>query len=617
MMQILSFLIVGITLALINCFVINESMSKKNIIKNTIFFCIIYNIVLLGILKFVFKMTGVLYPSAYNSSFAIKYIIFGLLFGLIVLFVEGVLNGKITFVKVVKEKTRKTLIMKFVFTFLFAIGTIFIVTSKWIIDYFGDITPEQFLFNLKTPLKGTMKDTYIEAFSNPVFALVVSIILFLLLMNFTHDIYISIRNHKKRIFSQRTLKGVSLLLSIVILVGGVNYGSKKLQINKIVATAYSNSPYFEENYKDPRNVKMSFPEKKRNLVHIYLESIENTYLSKDLGGYMVQNIMPELTKLSEEGIHFSHTDKPFGGPHQTYASEWSVAGFVNNSAGMPLIIPIRGNSYGTSGKFLPGAITIGDILEAQGYNQTFMLGSDATFGGLDVYFSTHGNHNIFDYKAAIDKGLIPEDYYVWWGFEDDKLYEYAKTEITRLYNEGKPFNFTMETADTHFPDGYLSPGVENNFASQYANVIAYSTKEAVNFIRWIQEQPFAENTTIVVTGDHTSMDKNFFAGFDPGYERTVFNLILNSAVTTDNVLNRDFAPFDMFPTILESMGVKIEGGRLGLGTSLFSNEQTLIERDGLDAVNEGFHGNSHFFNEEIINEEKDSIFLNDNVTTSN
>ena len=38
---------------------------------------------------------------------------------------------------------------------------------------------------------------------------------------------------------------------------------------------------------------MSFPSKKRNLIHIYLESIENTYLSEELGGYMNYNLMPE------------------------------------------------------------------------------------------------------------------------------------------------------------------------------------------------------------------------------------------------------------------------------------------------------------------------------------
>ena len=34
-----------------------------------------------------------------------------------------------------------------------------------------------------------------------------------------------------------------------------------------------------------------------------------------------------------------------------------------------------------------------------------------------------------DYKVVKEKGLIPKDYKVWWGYEDDKLYEFAKEEL--------------------------------------------------------------------------------------------------------------------------------------------------------------------------------------------
>lgn len=388
---------------------------------------------------------------------------------------------------------------------------------------------------------------------------------------------------------------------------------KKLSLVEVYKTFVSDSSYIKDNYTDPRNVKMSFPEKKRNLIHIYLESVENTYFSKDLGGYMDVNLMPELAELSKEGIHFSESNK-FGGPYQTYGSSWSVASMINMGTGLPLKVPMGGNSYGKSGSFLPGAVSIGDILKAQGYEQTIMFGADADFGGLTTYFTTHGNFNIFDYKAAKEKKLIPQDYDVWWGFEDDKLYEYAKDEITRLSKTGKPFNFTMETADTHFPDGYLSKNAAKKYDSQYANVIAYSTKEAVKFIKWIQEQPFYKDTTIVVTGDHLSMDKEFFKDFDKSYHRTVFNLILNSPVATDRVNNRKFSPVDMYPTILASMGIEIEGDRLGLGTNLFSDEDTLIERDGLKTVDKGFGDKSNFFNNTFISEKMNSTFNNTLVT---
>lgn len=92
-----------------------------------------------------------------------------------------------------------------------------------------------------------------------------------------------------------------------------------------------------------------------------------------------------------------------------------------------------------------------------------MFGADASFGGLDYFFEEHGDYNIMDYKRAKQDNFIPQDYSVWWGYEDDKLYEYAKMELTRLAGEDKPFYFVMETADTHFPDGYLSPNAKTPF----------------------------------------------------------------------------------------------------------------------------------------------------------
>ena len=97
---------------------------------------------------------------------------------------------------------------------------------------------------------------------------------------------------------------------------------------------------------------------------------------------------------------------------------------------------------------------------------------------------------------------------------------------TRLYETGKPFHFVMETADTHAPDGWLSPNAEKKFDTQYANCIYYSQKEAVKFVRWIQEQDFYENTTIVLIGDHLSMANAFFEDVQ-GYRRTIYNLFLN------------------------------------------------------------------------------------------
>ena len=202
-------------------------------------------------------------------------------------------------------------------------------------------------------------------------------------------------------------------------------------------------------------------------------------------------------------------------------------------------------------------------------------------------------------------GKLPQDYYVWWGFEDSKLFAYAKEELTRLASQDKPFHFVMETANTHFPDGYLEAGAPTPHDSQYANVIAYSSYQVEQFVRWIQQQPFYENTTIVLIGDHLSMDKNFFQNTTPGYQRTTFNLILNPApgvrdVPTERLYNRQWSNFDMFPTLLTSIGAEFEGDRLGLGTDLFSGAPTLFEEDGVDEVNSVLEQRSNFYNNSFL-----------------
>ena len=94
------------------------------------------------------------------------------------------------------------------------------------------------------------------------------------------------------------------------------------------------------------------------------------------------------------------------------------------------------------------------------------------------------------------------------------------------------------------------------------------------------------------------MDKKFFKDWDKSYERTVVNMFINSALDKpkeDRMFNRDFAPFDIFPTTLASLGIKIKGDRVGLGTNLYSDKKTLVEEYGLERVNDELSRPSFFY----------------------
>lgn len=83
------------------------------------------------------------------------------------------------------------------------------------------------------------------------------------------------------------------------------------------------------------------------------------------------------------------------------------------------------------------------------------------------------------------------------------------------------------------------------------------------------------------------MDKDFCEGIDDAYERKVYTAYINSAVTPeDPEWTRAYSTFDNYPTTLASLGVSIEGERLGLGTNLFSSRSTLTEVYGNPYINQ-------------------------------
>ena len=386
-----------------------------------------------------------------------------------------------------------------------------------------------------------------------------------------------------------------MLFGFIVL---TTYSSLKiLNIDEYIRSQKEASKIFEEYYVDGSKVELKFPEKKRNLIYIYAESMEMTNASIENGGRIEKSYIPKLEKLALENINFSNTDK-LGGAFQINNTEWTMAGLVAQTAGVPLKLSIDGNSYTNYDSFLPGVYNIGDILKDNGYNNYFMIGSDAVFGGRKDYFTHHGDYEIYDYYYAIDNKYIDKDYHVWWGYEDKKIFSFAKKEILKAAKENKPFNFTILTVDTHFTDGYMDDSCKEMFDSKYANSIYCSDQKIYSFVNWIKKQDFYEDTTIIISGDHLTMQTDFYnSNSSP---RTIYNTIINSPIKPISEKNRLFSSFDMFPTTLASLDVKIKGNKLGLGVNLFSDEKTLVEQFGLEFLNQELLKKSFYYDNVLL-----------------
>ncbi|MBQ7596010.1 MAG: hypothetical protein IJU45_05040 [Clostridia bacterium] len=274
---------------------------------------------------------------------------------------------------------------------LFVLGVVILFTAMFIVSQWEGVRPEQLISNIVSPTEGTDNAIYYYGFEYFIAALGVIITgLYFGCKKF------SIVFGKKRI-GTFVKSVVCFVLSACFVVLSCAYTEDNLHVSEIYKAYVKKSDFIERNYVDPKTAQIKFPETKRNLIYIYLESMENSYLSKDLGGYMESNLIPELTELSYEGVTFSDSGNKFGGPMQIIGTSWSLASMVNQNLGIPMKAPGKPNSYGKEGNFINGAYGLGEVLKDNGYNNSIVLGADARFGGLEYLYKIHGDFKIIDY----------------------------------------------------------------------------------------------------------------------------------------------------------------------------------------------------------------------------
>lgn len=502
-----------------------------------------------------------------------------------------------------REKVKKQKKFNYVFYGIMLVLSVAILAITFWAKRRLNVTIEEVLFTLGTPLRNAGGAVIADGLKKCLPPIILTLVLYVV-----WALYDSKKTEEINEFGKKFIKSekynlsmivqntVAVVTAIAMIASVVNFYVQFGLIDYITLSK-KNTIIYDEEYINPNDVEIKAGEKgTKNLICIYLESMENMYSSKENGGNQEENLIPNLTKYAEENISFSNSET-LGGFYGVSGTTWTIGALFATTSGVPLK-GIVDKSEEEIPTFASGITTLGDILESKGYNQEFLCGSDGDYAGRATYFKEHGNYKIFDLFSARENGYIEDDYYVWWGYEDKYLYEIAKDELTQLAKKNEPFNFTMLTVDTHYPDGYVCELCKDEYEQDVENVIKCADTQINQFVKWIKEQDFYKDTVIVIMGDHARMDIMLMEGIED-YQRTMYNCIINSDFNKEdlNVKNRTYCSMDMFPTILAAMGFEIEGNRLGLGTNLFSNEPTLMEKMGMITFDDEIGRKSQFYDE--------------------
>ena len=233
-----------------------------------------------------------------------------------------------------KEPKRKLLKNSLSVFFLF-LSLLLLISIGWFRQNFSNITLEQLIFHLKVPLDGSnlgFIGTYLFYLKDYAFILLILIFLLIFYQSkyFRHSYCLKchlklFRIEKKKIFKVKDDRKQLHFLSIICLLLSFGYVGKVLDVKGYIDNTIHSSSLFEDYYVDAKDVNITFPEEKRNLIYIFLESMESNYQNLNLSGINQNNLIPNLETLARDNIHFSNTEG-IGGALSINNTTWTIAG---------------------------------------------------------------------------------------------------------------------------------------------------------------------------------------------------------------------------------------------------------------------------------------------------
>ncbi len=307
-----------------------------------------------------------------------------------------------------------------------------------------------------------------------------------------------------------------------------------------------------------------FAGKPKNIVYLYLESLERTYMD----ARVFPGLMPAMQALEKQALSFTDI-------RQVYNTGWTIAGMTASQCGLPLIAPSRGNSMSGIDQFLPAARCLGDVLNENGYQLQYMGGADLEFGGKGAFYQSHGFDRVEGFEAL--SSLLDDPGYVSpWGLHDDTLLAAAKRRYDALSASDGPFGLFLLTLDTHHPDGYenqscdgLTYGAGDN---RILNAVRCADMMAADFIDYVMASEGFKDTLLVVSSDHLAMPNGAWDQLETAERRGLFMVFGSDQPAAANP--KPGAMIDVAPTLLTLLGADTPA--FGFGRNLLGAGPTLV-----------------------------------------
>ncbi|MFT4233123.1 MAG: hypothetical protein QM606_10170, partial [Leucobacter sp.] len=265
------------------------------------------------------------------------------------------------------------------FWVLLGIGAVLAGTGIWVRRTFGTITVDQLLSNLPGGGEGTGGGTLASV--AVVTGLVIPIAAVLAIAVVAECARRQLRRRGAlRGWRTGMLRGIALVLAVLVPLGGGAVLGSTIGAREYVEAVVRETTTGEgvaDYYVAPRGGGNDGTEDRRNLVVIYLESIEDAMGDAELFG---RNMLAPVQEATEGWDTIPRLQQYEGGG-------WTMSGIVSTQCGIPLRtadaftgpteLNRLGNDGAEVGEYLGGATCLGDVLSREGYRNVAEAGGAA------------------------------------------------------------------------------------------------------------------------------------------------------------------------------------------------------------------------------------------------
>ena len=240
---------------------------------------------------------------------------------------------------------------------------------------------------------------------------------------------------------------------------------------------------------DPLDIRRAIDnpglEQRRNLVLVTIESLSAKYLGSfgDRRG-----LTPNLDALRDQSLFFSNF----------YATGTRTdRGLEAITLSMP---PTPGRSIVKRIGRESGFASLGQQLEAKGYDSVFAYGGRGYFDNMNAFFGGNG-------YRIVDQSSVAEDQMHFqnaWGMADEDLYAQALKIADQDHAAGKPFFLQLMTTSNHRPYTYPDGRIDIPSGRGREGAVKYTDYAIGQFLDRARGKPWFNNTVFVFVADHTA-----------------------------------------------------------------------------------------------------------------